>query len=407
MVGGRLGLAVVVCLVGLWGAAQATVGGSAPAAARDTAPATPSSLQLTNTIYLPKILERLPPSEDLSLYGIQAGLVEDPNQGRMWSAVVTVRMGWVKQQVEWKRYNPVSGQYDWSALDRVVNAAHGKGLKLLCSVVKAPGWARPAGDTEDGPPADPQTYGTFLREMATRYRGRVAAYEVWNEQNLHSEWGGRGHKLNAWRYVDLLRVAYDALKAADPEAVVVSGGLAPTGWNDGDIAIDDRAYLEQMYQAGLARYCDAVGAHPSGYNNPPDVDWRTWYDPSAPGFKGHPSFFFRGTLESYRDIMLRYGDGGKRIWPTEFGWASVEHTGVGPVPGYEYAADNSEGEQAQFILRAYALGKAWGWVGPMFLWNLNYAPLAGQADEKAAFGILYQDWRPRPAYEALRARPRE
>ena len=40
--------------------------------------------------------------------------------------------------------------------------------------------------------------------------------------------------------------------------------------------------------------------------------------------------------------------------------------------------------------------------GPMFLWNLNFAPVAGNADEKAAFGLVRSDWSPRPAYEALK-----
>jgi len=168
--------------------------------------------------------------------------------------------------------------------------ANANGINVLLSVVKAPKWARPAGDTDQGPPADMNTYATFVGEMAQRYRGRVKAYEIWNEQNLYYEWGGRGRKLNAARYVELLRAAYNAIKANDPGAVVISGALTPTGYNDGDVAIDDRVYLEQMYQAGLARYCDAVGAHPSGYNNPPDADWRSFSDPSSKfGAKGHPA----------------------------------------------------------------------------------------------------------------------
>ncbi len=339
-------------------------------------------------------------------YGIQADLITDGNHDRIFQHITAMGFNWVKQQVEWFRYNPAPGQYDWGPLDRIVASANAYGVNLLFSVVKAPRWARPAGDTDEGPPADPNTYGAFMREMAARYKGRVKAYEIWNEQNLYYEWGGRGGKLSAARYMELLKVAYNAIKSVDPAAVVISGALTPTGVNDGDIAIDDRVYLEQMYQHGLARYCDAVGAHPSGYNNPPDADWRTWNDPSAPSFKGHPSFFFRGTMESYRNIMLKYGDGGKRIWPTEFGWATVENLGCGPAAGYGYAADNTEAEQAQFLVRAYQMGRAWGWVGPMFLWNLNFGPVSGAQDEKAAFGIVRPDWSPRPAFAALRDMPK-
>jgi hypothetical protein len=77
--------------------------------------------------------------------------------------------------------------------------------------------------------------------------------------------------------------------------------------------------------------------------------------------------------------------------------------GTGPAGGYEYAAQNSEGEQAQFLVDAFGLARSWGWAGPMFVWNLNFAPVAGNGDEKAAFGLVRGDWSPRPAFEALRA----
>jgi len=340
-------------------------------------------------------------------YGIQADMVTDGDHGRIVNHVHQLGFGWVKQQVEWFRYNPGPGQYDWGTLDRIVDACVNNGLNVMFSVVKAPHWARPPGDTDEGPPADPNTYGEFMKAMAARYKGRVRAYEIWNEQNLYYEWGGRGGKLNAGKYVELLKVAYTAVKSVDPGAIVVSGALTPTGYNDGDIAIDDRVYLEQMYQAGLASYCDAVGAHPSGYNNPPDADWQSYSDPNC-GFNatGHPSWFFRGTLESYRNIMVHYGDGHKRIWVTEFGWATVEGLGVPPAQGYEYAADNSEAEQAQWVVRAYEMGRNWGWVGVMFLWNLNFGPVAGKQDEKAAFGVVRHNWSPRPAFGALANMPK-
>jgi hypothetical protein len=373
-----------------------------------TATQSPTALPVTATITLTR-----PPATATSApvrapaanfgYGIQADMIYDQNYGRIVDHTRQLGFGWIKQQIEWFRYHQGPGQYEWSELDRIVNACSGGGLNILFSVVKAPRWARPAGDTDEGPPADFNVYGEFLTALATRYKGRVQAYEIWNEQNLYYEWGGRGGKISAARYVELLKVAYRAVKAADPAAVVISGALTPTGVSDGDIAIDDRVYLEQMYQAGLKSYCDAVGAHPSGYNNPPDADWRTFQDPSDTfGAKNHPSWFFRGTVESYRNTMVAFGDADKKIWVTEFGWASVDGLGVLPVQGYGYAADNTQAEQAEFIVRAFQMGKGWGFVGAMFLWNLNFGPVSGAQDEKAAFGIVRPDWAPRPAFAALR-----
>jgi cell division septation protein DedD len=345
-------------------------------------------------------------------YGIQVHMVDQGDVGRILDHVQMLGFGWVKQQVEWKLFNPAPGQYNWGALDHIVEACNARGLRIMFSVVKAPKWARP-GHTDfsvEGPPADPQTYAAFVGAMAERYRGRVHAYEIWNEQNLHYEWGNE--PIDAARYMQLLRLAYNAIKAQDRNATVVSGALTPTGapppW-----AIDDMTYLDQMYRHGLKNYCDAVGAHPSGYNIPPNVPWPGYNDPTA-GFRGpfegpgagHPSWSFQSTMTGYRNIMLRHGDGAKRIWPTEFGWASVENLGVPPAHGYEYAADNTEAEQAQYLVQAYQMARSWGWSGPMFTWNLNFAPVAGNAWEGSAFGIVRGDWSPRPAFHALRDMPK-
>lgn len=339
-------------------------------------------------------------------YGIQADLISAGNYDQIFGAIKGMGFNWVKQQIEWFRYNPAKGQYDWGDIDRVVDVANANGVNLLLSVVKAPRWSRPGNSdfSVQGPPANPQDMADFMGAMAARYKGRVQAYEVWNEQNLWYEWGHE--PLDAGRYVQLLSVVYRAIKAQDPAAVVVSGALTPTGVNDGSIGIDDALYLEQMYQAGLKGVSDAIGVHPSGYNNPPDATWDSWNDPSAPDFKGHRSFFFRSTMEQYRNIMVKYGDSRKKLWPTEFGWASIENVSAKPAQGYGYAANNTELEQAQFLVRAFQMAKSWGWVGPMFVWNLNYGPVSGPNDEKAAFGIVRPDWSMRAAWAALRDMPK-
>jgi len=343
-------------------------------------------------------------------YGVQAH-VWGQQHGPIVEAIKGLGFRWLKVQVEWKHHEGRGkSQYDWNEIDRIADSCQANGIRLLASVVKAPGWARgPSADLSvEGPPQNLQDYADFVGAMAARYKGRIWAYEVWNEQNLHYEWGNE--PLDPARYVEMLRLAYAAIKAQDSQAYVISGALTPTGYNDGVIAIDDLQYLERMYQAGLKNYCDGVGIHPSGYNLPPDADWQTFNDPSA-GFTGpftnrHRSWSFRGTMESYRNVMVVYGDGAKRLWPTEFGWASVHGLGVGPAKNYEYAGDNTEEEQAVWIERAFQMAKDWGWVGPMFLWNLNFGPASGPNDEKAAFGILYPNWTPRPAFHRLQGMPK-
>ncbi len=322
-------------------------------------------------------------------YGIQIDPYAD--RGSAIGLIKNMNFNWVKFQLAWKDFEGQPGQRNWP--DDVIGELNGNGLNVLASIVKAPAWARP-GNTDlsvEGPPADPATYASFVGEFASRYCGRVQAIEVWNEQNLHYEWGNEA--LDASRYVRLLAAAYRAIKAACPSMIVVSGAPTPTGAQP-PAAVPDFAYLERMYQAGLKSYADAIGVHPSGYGNPPDARVQ---DAQAgtygrPSHFDHASFYFRNVMEQYRNIMVKYGDGNKRLWPTEFGWASSSS----PVPGYEYAAYNSEQDQAAYIVRAYEMMRNWGWVGVPFLWNLNYN-VTHPGSELAQFGI-----QGRSAYEALR-----
>ncbi len=333
-------------------------------------------------------------------YGVQAHMDSPGMTAKVMDMINLMHFHWVKQQIEWFRAEQNKGQIDWGMMDMIVNTADQKGIKVMFSIVKAPRWARP-GNTDfsvNGPPQNPQDYANFVGAVAQRYCGRsLKAIEVWNEQNLWYEWGHE--PIDPARYMQLLKAAYTSIKRACPSMIVISGALTPTGAPP-PLAMDDFAYLEGMYQHGLKQYSDAIGAHPSGYNVPPDA---TGCHPNVQTFRGpcenpHHSWSFRQTMEGYRNIMVRYGDAGKRIWPTEFGWASNPN----PVPGYEYAADNTLEEQAQFTVRAYQMMKQWGWVGVAFLWNLNFRVVA-PGSEQAQWGIVAPDWSPLPAFNALKA----
>lgn len=346
--------------------------------------------------YLPLIMKSPP----LSIYGIQAHAWNSPTF--VLSLVSDLGLTWVKQQVRWSEIEGSDGSYNWGATDSIANAAQAAGLQVMYSVVAAPDWARP-GKTGNGPPDDDQDFADFMGAMAARYKGRVHAYEIWNEQNLSREW--EGVPLSAADYVQLLAAAYDAIKAVDPSAIVVSGAMAPTGIVSSE-AIDDRLFLTQMYDAGLGSVCDAVGAHPYGFANPPEV-YYTGGDPDPDrGWDTHPSFYFRNTLEDYYSTMTARGDGHKRVWGTEFGWPTIDGMGVPVNDGYGYAADIDEQQQADYITGAYAWASDWGHAGVLFLWNLNMWPEAGAENEMAKFGIVRGDWSARPAYTALKAMPK-
>ncbi|RLT32478.1 MAG: hypothetical protein DWI57_18340 [Chloroflexi bacterium] len=339
-------------------------------------------------------------------YGVQAHIIHTGQEGQAMDKTREMGFSWMKQQIEWRIFESNPGQYGFGDIGPIIGAANERGINLLFSVVNAPDWAREPGfdASVGGPPADPQTFANFLGALAREYCGTsLKAIEVWNEQNLHYEWGNK--PLSPAEYVALLRPAYASIKAACPSIYVISGAPTPAGDN-GALAMDDFRYLEEMFKNGVARYVDGIGAHPSGYNVPPSVTWQNacaTIQQTGNFFNGacdtpHHSWSFRSTLEGYRNIAVVYGAAHLPIWPTEFGWASQNP----PFHGaYAYAADNSLEEQAAWTVEAYQMMRAWGWVGPAFLWNLNFRVVAN-GTEKAQWGIVRNDWSPLPVYEALR-----
>jgi hypothetical protein len=319
-----------------------------------------------------------------------------------------LNVGWVKMQVSWKVHQPEPNRYDdeyFAELDRLMDGANGNNIKVLLSVSKAPEWSRPTTEM-DGPPADYALFEQFMATLAARYQGRVAAYELWNEPNLQREWNGT--PLNAADLVELTRRGAAGVREADPSALIISAAPATTGINDGITAIDDRVYLRQMLEAGVASVVDGIGVHPYGWANPPDSSVA---NPGlAPSHNNHPSFFFSDTLNDYRALLLEYGAVDKQLWVTEFGWGSFGGffddfgTPAAPPEGVEFMANVSEYQQALYIMRAYELAHGWDWVGPLFLWNLNFGETLGSAYSESGYSLLRADGSRRPAYRALEHR---
>jgi uncharacterized protein YgiM (DUF1202 family) len=367
---------------------------------------TPDAASAAPAAVAPPVVIAPPPAGGGSFgYGVQAHMLGGEAGGAV-NAVSDMGFNWIKQQVEWRLFQPDPGAMGFADLSVIVNEANARGINVLFSVVNAPGWAREPGfdGGVGGPPADPATYAAFVGGMARQFCGTaLKAIEVWNEQNLHYEWGNK--PLDPAEYMRLLSAAYASIKSECPSMMVISGALTPAGSNP-PFAIDDFAYLEGMYQNGLAQYADGIGAHPSGYNVPASVRFEeacAAIQQNGNSFNGacdtpHHSWSFRSTMEGYRNIMNVYGDSNKRVWPTEFGWAA----GGAFDPRYAYANDNSFDEQAAWTVEAYTMMRDWGWVGPAFLWNLNFRVVA-DGTEKAQWGIVGNDWTPLPVYLSLKS----
>ena len=331
------------------------------------------------------------------------------NRGLALNLTKEAGVDWLRQQIRWQDLQSAPGTpchaICWGELDAIVNDASNAGVKLLFSVVKAPTWA--TGNGQNGMPNRDHydDFAEFMGAMAARYAGRVQAYEIWNEQNLAWENGGR--VASAGNYVDMLVMASKAIKAGDSSALVLSGGPSATETNRADIAISDLTFYRQMFNDPRFRDAvDVIGAHPGGASNPPDTMWPDYPGP-GPQFITSREFYFR-RIEDVRSIQVESGLGDKPVWITEFGWATKNNT-----PGYEYGNNLSQQKQAEYIVRAFEKGRTeyQPWLQGMFLWQLNFAPrwkVEGRNEfhEQASFGVLNSDWTPRPAYAAIKAMPK-
>ena len=301
-------------------------------------------------------------------YGVQAFLWWRPEVAhRDLGLIRDAGFTWVKQWFAWRDIEGKGkGQYDWTTADRVVDQVEEFGLKLIVRVDHEPEWAGP-------PPANVSHFADFLTAMVTRYRGRIQAYQVWNEPNLAREWGNKPP--NAQEYTQMLKTAYQAIKKIDPNAIVISAGMAPTT-ELSQRAVPDTQFIQAMYNAGAKPYFDMLGAHGAGYKAPPEMDpgqvatdpnYYNVGDPNCPG-DACRIYCFRH-VEDLRQIMVNNGDSGKRVVVLEFGWTRDERTNS-PYYWHRVADQFVQGD---YMVRAYKYAKQ-NWQPWIAVMSLIYMP---------------------------------
>ncbi|MBL8132501.1 MAG: hypothetical protein JNL42_11635 [Anaerolineae bacterium] len=329
-----------------------------------------------------------PPFESLT-YGIQAFTWWDHGfAGRDLDWIQRMVFSHVKQTFSWEdiQVEP-HGDFLVGRGHEILNELERRSLKLIVRLSDAPEWSHPSVtgvrgvDYLDAPPDDLADFGAYCGRLASEFRGRVAAYQVWNEPNLAREWGGRPP--DPAGYVALLEVCSEAIRTADPDAAVISAGLAPTGSYDATVTPDD-LFLQGMYDAGFQRYVDAVGVHAPGFS-PPELD-------PAEARGGHRFFSFR-RVEDIRRIMIANGDAARQIAVLELGWTTDRIN-----PDYAHFAVD-EATQADYLVRAYAYAAShWSpWVGLMSMIYIA-SPEWTEQDEQYWWAITTPSGYTRPAY---------
>lgn len=223
-------------------------------------------------------------------------------------------------------------------------------------------------------------FGDAVQQLATQQNGFVDAYEIGNEPNLDASYGWAAPP-NAADYTVLLCEAYGRIKAIDPDAKVISAGLAPTGRVTGNweghpghnsLYQDEREFFKEMAAAGAGDCLDGVGYHPYGYsadyNAAPDVASA---DPTQNCVNG---FCFRGAEKLY-ELMQSHGMGDKTMWATEVGWITQPPDDCAADPGWQGRQWQivSEQKQASNLVGAFTYAAAnYPWMEAMFIFNLNF-----------------------------------
>jgi hypothetical protein len=288
-----------------------------------------------------------PPFASLT-YSIQTFLWWDSGwAGTHLDWVQRMAFSHIKQTFAWEDIEPRQGVFAFQRADEILGEIERRNLRIIVRLSDAPAWSHPdqpgerGVDYVDAPPDNVADFAAYCGAVASRYAGRIDAYQVWNEPNLGREWGNR--RPDAQGYARLLQACSDAIRAADPLAIIISAGLAPTG-NDDAMAVPDDVYLQQLYDAGFQQYIDVLGAHAPGYTAP-------WVAPEeAPG--GHRFFAFRRP-EDLRRIMIANGDAARQMAILETGyttdrlhdsmaWFAVTEfeQAVRMVEAYQFAADH-------------------------------------------------------------------
>jgi hypothetical protein len=293
-----------------------------------------------------------------------------------------VGIGHARIAMYWREIEPVEGgPLLWGDFDRMVGALAQRGIQVLPVVMRAPGWAT-GGDEREGAIPDTAAYarfaaqavrrygpaGTFWAENPSIHRRPMRDWQIWNEPHHKSSWAIHPDFMAS--YLTLLRGARAAIKAADPGARIVLGGLTEGPWYE----------LERLYGAGARGAFDVVAIHP---------------------YRTTPAQIIRVVRETRR-VMTRYGDGALPMFITEMTFTSSKGF-VEDLPIFTDEAGQAE-LLKQLMVRLLAVRHALGieraywftWLSPPpgshLIWH--YAGLRRLAWDRTVVS--------KPALEALR-----
>lgn len=279
----------------------------------------------------------------------------------------------------WNAIERQPGKYDWSFWDNLVEVSEESHIPLIPYVAYPPKWAVSTGaEFWKQPPRDPQLYGDFMYRIAARYRGRVAAWEIWNEPDNRDYWTG-----TVDQFASLVMLAARRIRDADPSAILVLGGLA----------YGPSAFFERLINDyHIDRYVDVMALH--AYP-------ETWSDERA-------ETLFQKWVPAVWDALGR-DQSGVDLWINEMGYADYrfrpDQASIYGVSVF-YRHEHTRRYQAAMLFKFQVMALASEHVSLTGWYRTDDFPTSekrlGSDLVNYHLGLIDVDGRPKPAFRAQR-----
>ncbi|HSV72720.1 MAG TPA: hypothetical protein VLH79_03060 [Chthonomonadales bacterium] len=254
---------------------------------------------------------------------------------------------WIRERIAWGEVERQRGSFVWTRYDAAVDAARRQGLRIVQVFHSSPGWSRADGDTARYPD-DPRDAFRFGEAAARHFRGRVQAWEVWNEADIP-----HFSVEPASEYAAFLKAVARGLKRADPRIPVTQVSYA----------LQAELFADLLYRNGAAAYFDVFNYH-------------IYAQPAA----------FPARAQGHFDLLDRHRVPRMPVWLTEAGL---------PLPVAAALSDEQKRQQAEFVPKSYVMSLASGTDRHFFFVFPHYV------EGGSWFGLLDPDMRPYPGYAAL------
>ncbi|MGB3716835.1 MAG: hypothetical protein WA996_20645 [Candidatus Promineifilaceae bacterium] len=290
--------------------------------------------------------------------------------------------GWTRIIFQWSRAQ-AGGPDSWTPkiTDEQIEADIAAGREVVGLLIGIPEWARDENRLPKGlwlaydEPAN--TWANYVREVVTRYQGRISHWIIWNEPDIRETeiahtWDG-----SVADFAQLLRVAYLTAKESDPDAVIHLSAF--TYWAD---------YYGGTEQY-MARLLDEIMADPQA------ADHNHYFDIATAHLYFQPNQVY-DLLDFFTEIMRQRGLD-QPIWLAETN-APPRDDPEWPVPDWFLSVTLEE--QAAFIPQALASAMAAG-ADRIAVYKLRDNEEDRFANPEP-FGLVRMDGTHRPAYDTYR-----